>query len=185
MSSYIDYHKTKWNAAKDKSQTITPMGLGDSHPITMSKFNPPIPRAQHYGALNERQQLQKLGVGEVHATLAIPYLYYLPRTSDADAQGVQVIVAALQRALGVPETGYMGDRTANAIEAVSGSDWFDKRWNQIVGDVLTRTPRGGLSGYVSVGETGGAGGFLGKFTTTQKVIGAAAIIGAVCWFSRK
>jgi hypothetical protein len=171
MSHYIDYQKAKWRGVKAHSEVLAPMGMGDAHPITMMKYDPPIPAPQHFGALNERQQLKSLGVGEVHATLAIPYLYFVPRTSDADAQGVQVIVAALQRKLGVPETGYLGDRTANALAQRSGPDWFDKRWNQLVGDVLTRPAPQATGNYFEVGNV------LNTMTQRQKLVfaGAAAI----------
>jgi len=181
QSQYLNYQLSKYAGAKAKSESISPMGLGDSHPITMTRFDPPIPRPQYFGALNERQQLKAIGVGEVHATLAIPYLYYLPRTSDADAQGVQVIVAALQRALGVPDTGYMGDRTANAIATVSGSGWFDKRWNEIIGDVLTRKPRAqAMSGYVSIGDS-----VFDKMTQIQKLLLVGGVATGIYLIARK
>ena len=180
MSHYLNYQKAKWQGVQAHSEMLAPMGLGDSHRITLTKYDPPIARPQHYGGLNEREQLKNLGVGEVHATLAIPYLYYVPRTSDADAQGVQVIVAALQRALHVPETGYMGDRTANALERVAGADWFDKRWNQLVGDVLTRPQAtNGLGNYIEVGSV------FDKMTQTQKLVLVGAVLGGAYLFWKK
>lgn len=172
--SYINYHQAKWKNAKTHSRSLThdaeePIlpGLGD---VTEQRFDPPPVPQQRYGAFSEREQLKKLGVGDVHATLAIPYLYFFPRTSDADAQGIQIIVSAIQRGLRVPETGILNQRTIDKLARVSGPTWFDKSWNALIGDILTKPiPMGG---YVTVGDDQGGPG---------KLI-ALGIVGLAAWF---
>ena len=46
-----------------------------------------------------RTMLIGLGVGRYDADMSIPYMFFLPTTTDPDAQGVMQIVAGLQNRL--------------------------------------------------------------------------------------
>ncbi|MDP2607322.1 MAG: hypothetical protein Q8S00_32695 [Deltaproteobacteria bacterium] len=145
MTSYAKYQLAKFQEARTPGDYV---GV-----VTQTEFRPNVGSLQRYGAPNLRSQLTSTGVGEVHATLAIPYMGFIPRSSDADSQGVQIIIKAIQKRLGVKVTGYLDDSTQAAIQHVSGDDWFDKNWGAILGDAIIKP---GLSGYVSVGDvTGG------------------------------
>lgn len=88
-----------------------------------------------------REMLLAAGIGEYNAVLSIPYMYFLPRTCDPYAQGVQQIVQGLQnllayRGLQVPQDGFMGSSTMAATERFAGRMWRDKTWLQLYGDVI-------------------------------------------------
>jgi len=121
---------------------------------------------------NLREMLLAAGIGEFNATMSIPYMYFLPSTTDPYAQGVIQIVEGLQnllnaRGLLVPIDGWMGPETINAVMRYAGASWRDKSWMQIYGDVLRGQlapgfappePTDELAGYIE--ETG-----LGDLTT--------------------
>lgn len=97
------------------------------------------------GQPNIRAILAGLGVGPFDAAMSIQYAFFLPSTTDPDAQGVQQLVAALQRGLralgyGVEVDGVLGPRTAEAVRQVSGPAWRDKTWAQLLEDVVTARP---------------------------------------------
>jgi len=150
--SYLNYQQQKWENAKAHSQAVTPQHF-ELGAVTETEFRPQLPPPQRYGASDGRAQLKKLGVSDVHATLAMTYLWYLPRTSDADSQGVQIIISAIQKGLNVKQTGYLTGATIARLEQVSGKGWFDKNWNSLLGDVLTHKPEA-VGNYVEVGDIG-------------------------------
>lgn len=121
---------------------------------------------------NTRQMLIELGVPSHLATLAQPYMFYLPGTSDPDAQGVIEIILGIQRSLRklgyrVEVSGVLTPETAAALNTISppAGSWMTKSWVQIVGDILEvrRNPvEKSLqldalgyygSGYVGIGTT--------------------------------
>jgi lysozyme family protein len=124
-----------------------------------------------------RDMLLQLGVGHNNATMLIPYMFFLPRTCDPDAQGVMFVVAALQNGLNrrganLQTDGYLGKKTAAAIRRVSGPTWVDKTWVQIAGDIL-KSPKGDrqmsyMGNYYSgMGDTDYASGGLAWVDSSQ------------------
>jgi hypothetical protein len=88
-----------------------------------------------------REMLLKGGVGQYNAQLAIPYMFFLPRTADPYAQGVMLIVEGLQRLLNkrgarLKVDGGMGQATVAELVKYSGSRWHDKNFIQLYGDVM-------------------------------------------------
>lgn len=93
-----------------------------------------------------RELLLGLGIGDHLATIAIPYLSYLPQTTDAASQGVMLIVAGIQQELNrkgwrVRVDGQLGPRTARAIAQATGPGWSQRTWGQLAGDVAAARPR--------------------------------------------
>ncbi len=154
--SHISYQRAKWERAQRATlddfngqipdgPICAPLGLGISlEPQRLQQRT----RGKRYPQVHVtsditdvREMLLKLNLSETTATLVIPYVNFLPRTSDAAAQGIIVIVGALQRRLdrlGFPleVDGYMGTQTTAALAAISGPHWRDKTWLQLMGDVL-------------------------------------------------
>jgi len=90
---------------------------------------------------NVREMVLNAGIGQYLAQMAIPYMYFLPRTCDPYAQGTQAIVQGLQNMLAarghrVPVDGWMGRATMDATRVYAGPRWMDKSWVQIYGDVM-------------------------------------------------
>ena len=88
-----------------------------------------------------RDLLLAAGIGQYLATMSLPYMFFLPRTSDPYAQGVMQIVTGLQRLLNkkgahLDLDGGLGEETIAGIMKYSGPNWYDKSWAQIYGDVL-------------------------------------------------
>lgn len=157
--SHISYQRAKWESAQRSTLAdyggrippgpiAAPMGLALAPRLqrrTKGKRYPQVHVATNIPDV--RDMLTRLKISETSATLAIPYVNFLPRTSDAAAQGIMVIVGALQRRLtqlGLPLRidGYMGTQTTAALEIVAGPNWRDKTWLQLMGDVLAaRGPR--------------------------------------------
>lgn len=137
-----------------------------------------------------RRMVLDMGIGEATATLAIPYMFFLPRTTDPAAQGVQVIVRGLQKGLQrigspVQPTGFLGPNTARAVRLVSGDGWFDKTWAQIYGDVLEAQKIGYRIPLVAIPYTG-ATPTAGIVDFATSPLGLAALaVGGYLWFKRK
>ena len=111
-----------------------------------------------------REMLLALGLKDFGATLAMPMMYFLPRTTQPMADSTIVIVQGVQRGLNrlgwkVPIDGMMDERTKEGLRRVSGDMWSDKSWVQIYGDLLQAQQSGyrldKKSGYVATGNTGG------------------------------
>src|SRR5690606_2597461 len=77
---------------------------------------------------NVREMVLNAGIGQYLAQMAIPYMYFLPRTCDPYAQGTQAIVQGLQNMLAarghrVPVDGWMGRATMDATRVDAGPRW--------------------------------------------------------------
>jgi hypothetical protein len=170
QSDFIKYKMDKYEASRGKRDYV---GV-----ITQTKFQPRIEPLQRYGP-TDRWQLTSSGVGDVQATLAIPYVNFVPRNSDADSLGVQVIISAIQNRLGLKPTGYLDKNTEAAIGAVSGPAWFDKKWNAILADAIKgnqkarkSAPLQAVSGY---GDGNRQAETYSKLKTAAKIAGIGAI----------
>ena len=91
--------------------------------------------------LDTRDLLLTGGVGQYTADMSMPYMFFLPRTSDPYAQGVMQIIQALQRIYNkrgsrLDVDGGLGEKTVTAIGRVSGPRWYDKSWAQLLGDAI-------------------------------------------------
>jgi hypothetical protein len=105
--------------------------------------------------------LRSFGVGQYNLPMAMQYAFMIPRSTDPDAQGVILMVEAVQRGLqmlgaSVQVSGILDQTTVNYLRRVSGLSWHGKTWVQILGDLssaiqrrMTLRPQG-LSGYTSV-----------------------------------
>lgn len=95
--------------------------------------------------MNPRSALSRLGVESRLVDLTIPYLYFLPRTSDPETQGVRLIIAAIQtglRKLGhksIRANGIFDLKTEAALNSISPppGSWKVKTWIQLIYDVIT------------------------------------------------
>jgi hypothetical protein len=104
--------------------------------------------------------LAEFGVGRFNSPMLQQYVFMIPRTTDPDAQGVIMLVEAVQRGLqrlGAPvrPSGILDQRTVDYLRRVSGPSWHGKTWLQILGDlsdaaarrVRFNQPGAGLSDY--------------------------------------
>jgi len=94
---------------------------------------------------NLREMLLSAGIGEMRATMAIPYMYFMPRSSDPYTQGVMTIVEGLQRMLrdrGAPLAldGGLGTQTAQYLAAIV-PDWGEHTWASLYGAVMASQRR--------------------------------------------
>jgi len=117
------------------------------------------------------------GLGEMGATLAIPYMYFLPRTSDPYTQGVMTIVEGLQRLLrakGAPlaTDGGLGQDTAKYLGVIV-PDWNEHTWASIYGAVLASPHRFAASKAVAMSGLGATGGLSDN--PVAWLLGGAAI----------
>jgi hypothetical protein len=84
--------------------------------------------------------LMHFGIGRFNSQVAAQYVFMIPRTTDPDAQGVIMLVEAVQRGLlrmgaGVKQSGILDQATVDALRRISGPEWHGKTWLQILGDV--------------------------------------------------
>ena len=117
------------------------------------------------GKLNRDDDLRKMllsaGLGEMRATLAIPYMYFLPRASDPYTQGVMAIVEGLQRLLrdkGAPlalDSG-LGAETAKYLGVIA-PNWNEHTWAGIYGAVLSSPHRFAASQKIAMSGLGATG----------------------------
>lgn len=96
---------------------------------------------------NIREMLKALGSKDFGATLAMPMMFMLPRTTQPMADSTIVIVQGVQRGLNrlgwnVPVDGMMDERTKEGLRRVSGNGWDDKSWVQIYGDLIAAKKAG-------------------------------------------
>ena len=87
------------------------------------------------------QQLLKLGAGRVTATMAVPFMWHTPGTSDPYSPVVIMIVQGVQRALrhlGIPTRGdgYVDRQTSAGLRRVIGPHWKAKAWTQIYSELI-------------------------------------------------
>ena len=116
-----------------------------------------------------RALFQSFGMGEYHASMAIQSAFFIPRTTDPDAQVTIALVKGVQTGLNdiganVPVNGILGIRTMDYLRVVSGPLWHGKAWMQIFGDIdaarqqgleFHKSTSGGemsLDDYVAVGS---------------------------------
>lgn len=87
---------------------------------------------------NVRALLLDLGVGDFNATMAIPYMFIAPRTTDPAAVQLLVVVEKIQAALlnmgatDVIPTGVLDNVTAKALRQVCGPEWLAMPYYEIV-----------------------------------------------------
>jgi hypothetical protein len=104
--------------------------------------------------------LAEFGVGRYTSPMAQQYVFMIPRTTDPDAQGVIMLVEAVQRGLKrlnahLDVSGILDQRTVDYLRQISGPSWHGKTWLQILGDlsdaaqrrVRFSSPDTGLSDY--------------------------------------
>jgi hypothetical protein len=154
--SYVSYNMSKYKAAQRLSNELT----RDAQELLVEPgplMHKPLKVRQHLPKVrrdNLRAQLLQLGTNQSVATLALQYMSFLPRTSDADAQGVQAIIKGLQRHFGLPATGYLDAKTGAYIRRVCGPNWFDMNWASIMSHVLAspRGPQPAPRGFAGLGD---------------------------------
>lgn len=97
------------------------------------------------GDRDARELLSRFGVSMVQITMAIPFLFFMPASSDSASQGVMAIIRAIQRGLNqtgllkkpLTVDGILGERTAAAINLVSppAGSFLHKQWIVVLQDV--------------------------------------------------
>jgi len=110
------------------------------------------------GNMDLRDMLLAAGIGQFNAQQSIPFMNFLPSTTDPYAQGVIQLVQGLQRLLNkrggrLTVDGGMGESTLRELVKYAGPRWYDKSWTQLYGDVMAgkrwpgyeREDRSGLS----------------------------------------
>ena len=93
------------------------------------------------------QQLIKLGADRVAATMAVPFMWFTPATSDPYSPVIISIVQGAQRALaklGIPTRGdgYVDRRTSAGLQRVAGVHWKSKAWTQIYSELIEAIQKG-------------------------------------------
>jgi hypothetical protein len=91
-----------------------------------------------------RAMLVELGVPSFNATMAIPFMFLLPGTTDPDSPSVIEIIKGLQRGLKrlgyrkLAISGLLDQQTARVLDQISppAGSWLQKTWVQLYGDVL-------------------------------------------------
>jgi hypothetical protein len=105
-----------------------------------------------------RTALLELGMTTETATLAIPYVWFTPGTSDPYSPVVIMIVEGIQhclRQLGYRTRGdgFVDAETDAALGQIAGLDWKAKPWIVVVGDLLAAKKRG-RKGTTMLGSLG-------------------------------
>jgi hypothetical protein len=89
---------------------------------------------------NVRKMVMEIGgIGSFNASLVIPQMFLMARTTDPDAQATILTVEGVQRAINrvgghVDVNGLLTPETVQALRKVSGASWMSKTWLQIYGD---------------------------------------------------
>ena len=118
---------------------------------TITQSQPPAPQ-RSLDRPDLRDLLLKGGAGSFAAEMSIPYMNFLPGTTEPYAQGVQQIVKGLQRLLvrrgaHLKIDGGMGKATVDAIKVYAGPRWQEKSWAQLYQAVLEGKPWRGYIRY--------------------------------------
>ncbi len=100
-----------------------------------------LSRVSGAGMPDVLEQLKKLGLSEVTAGMAIPYMWFSPGSSEPYSPVVIMIVRGVQnglRTLGVQTRGdgFIDSATSRALTRISGAHWKAKAWVQIYGDII-------------------------------------------------
>ena len=102
------------------------------------------------GPTDLRTLLLAGGVGQFSAVMSIPYMNFLPSTTDPYAQGVIQLVQGLQRLLGkrgakLRVTGVLDRETVVSLQRYAGPRWYEKSWAQLYQAVWIGRPWKGYS----------------------------------------
>lgn len=134
---------------------------------------------------NVPDMLRAAGVPNPLLGMAQQYVFFLPRTCDPYAQGVMLLVEAIQNVLAskgaplVPDGG-LGEETARYIRIVSGPGWVDKTWVKLLGEALAAPPFEKPRLSPALTHPVPVGGFLDDlFASPLPLLAGAA---AVYWF---
>jgi hypothetical protein len=103
--------------------------------------------------------LLEMGMDRTNATLSIPFMWFMPATTDAYSPEVIMIIESLQARLsqmGYPnaQRGFVDKATANALNQLAGRNWRSKTWLQIYGDVLHKDASGAPKRSNAMGYSG-------------------------------
>lgn len=118
-------------------------------------------------ARDVRQMVKQMGIGEVNASLVIPSMFLIPRTTDPDAQATILIIQALQQGLSLPATGILDTPTVRALARVSGPGWHAKTWAQLYDDVQAARLLAARAAATGLGSVSAEG----KSTSTRTMEG--------------
>jgi hypothetical protein len=108
-----------------------------------------------------RCELLELGMNSTTATMAIPYVWFLPSTSDPYSPVIIMLVEAIQsrlRTMGVRTRGdgFIDARTNHALVQIAGANWKHMPWINVIGFLLASKRRKGkgtaMSGFGSLGD---------------------------------
>ncbi len=97
-----------------------------------------------------RTLLLALGLGEFNTTMVIQWLWVAPATTDPKSQPIILMVAGIQKQLGLPMSGYIDQPTASALRRLIGPGWMHLPWATVVEAVLAG---GRAPAPVSTGRT--------------------------------
>lgn len=111
---------------------------------TITQSQPALPQ-RRLDRPDLRDMLLLSGAGSFAAEMSIPYMNFLPGTTEPYAQGVQQIVRGLQRLLvrrgaRLAIDGGMGQHTVDALKVYAGPRWYEKSWAQLYADVIEGEP---------------------------------------------
>lgn len=129
-----------------------------------------------------REELLKLGMSQVSATMVVPFVWFAPGTSDPFSPAIIMLVRGIQshlRTLGYRSRGdgYVDRATDSALRLVAGPDWKAQPWIVVVGHALRARPRGQARqpmGFGSLGHYDESGyyGSLGVIDTSDWSVSA-------------
>lgn len=130
-------------------------------------------------ARNTRELLMSFGLGTFGAQMAAQSVFFIPRTTDPDAQVTILLVQAVQYGLaelGAPVVvnGILDETTVRYLAMVSGPNWHGKSWAQLLDD-LTRARQIGRG--FEVKATSGLGEYVDLQGFDMVSIAAMAIGG--------
>ncbi len=143
-----------------------------------------------------RDMLLAAGIGQFNAQMSIPYMNFLPNTTDPYAQGVMQLVRGMQTLLNkrggrLVVDGGMGETTIRELTKYAGPRWYDKSWAQLLGDVIAgkrwpgyqREDRAGLSPEeaaaeheADLAEYTSVGGITDTLTSPVVLLAAAGFV---------
>ena len=148
-----------------------------------------VPAQRSLARPDLREMLLASGAGSFVAEMSIPYMNFLPTTTDPYAQGVIQIVKGLQRLLvrrgaQLDVDGGMGTKTVTALKVYAGPRWYEKSWAQLYADVMAGERWGGYVRLDRGMPPAELGGFVGDVMASPLPwIGAGALV--YWWFKRR
>ncbi len=83
-----------------------------------------------------RTLLLALGIGDYNATMVLQYLWIAPATTDPKSSPIMIMVEAIQKKLGVADTGMLDQPTATALRKLIGPGWMHLPWATVVEAVI-------------------------------------------------